>query len=359
MTHYNRRHILFGLSTWGLSGCHLIRFENDEKDQAPTVAETLRATKSDLKLLDGPRRVGMKVATIIAPFKDVAIDSSIWHTADEQVVPTELRDLLRKNGLRIGVLRSALPSEIEELMRRSGPAGQAVEPLIVNQPINEPVKIAVTDSKPEATIQLAATEQSSEKKSYKDISGFIRASAMTDNQSGVIMRITPELHHGEIKSYFKPTSDNQNAFEPAQLSLRNGQTEDLIKELVTNIRVEEGQCLVIGADTEKEGTLGWFLLTEQPTSNLEMRQKMILIWAWKTSRDASFKVPAIVQTNSQDKKEFSPLKSPAEASVADGTRKNDEKTRDSDVQTAGFTESSKKAKTGEKSAKNQPSPPKP
>lgn len=358
MSNCNRRHMLMSLSAWGMTGCHLMRFESVERDQAPSVADSLKAAKADMNLMDGPRRVGMRVATVIAPFKDIAIDSSIWHTADEQVLSTEHRDLLRSNGLRIGLLRSALPAEVEELLRRSGPAGQSVEPLIVNQPINEPVKIATADSKPKATMSLQFNGDT-QSKLYQEVSGFIRASAMTDNQAGVIMKITPELHHGDIKTHFKPTSDTPSAFEPAQLSIRTGQTEELFRELSTDLRVEEGHCLVIGADSEKENSLGWFLLTEPPTSDREMQQKMILIWAWNTHRDATLNVPAIVQSNSRERKEFKPLKTPSESATV-AARPRQEKTVDQEVQSTAFVAKAqnKKGNSGtQKNASQQESKP--
>jgi hypothetical protein len=334
MSKMHHRQLLMGLMIWAMAGCHLIRFEAKEENSLPSVSESLRSSKAELSQLEGPRRVGMRIATVIAPFQDVSMDSSIWRTADEQIISTDQRKLLRSNGIRIGLLRSSLPSDIEELLKRSGPAGQSVEPLVVNQPINEPVKISTTDARTKALIKLANEEKANEK-TFNDAKGFIRASAMTDNQSGVLMKITPELHHGSIRTQFKPATETQSVFEPAQLSIQTGQTEEMFQELSTRIRVEEGECLVIGLDSEQENSLGWFMLTDPPTSEREMQQKMVLIWAWNTNRDTSLNVPSIVQNNSLEHKDFQPLQSPPPSGreiLADRNSKN----RDRAVEQAGY-----------------------
>jgi hypothetical protein len=339
MLRLSRRHLLALFFTAGSAGCHLVRFSASEKEAGPSVADSLKATKPEGHPLDGPGRVGMKIATLIAPLKDQSIDEAIWRTSDEQVLPTDLRDSLRRNGIRIALLRSSLPSQVEELMKHSGPTGQIVEPLVVNQPFNEPVKIATAEPRPEISL-LVDSGPSVGGKVFKDASGFFRVAGLLDQQAGVVLKVTPEIHHGKIASQIKPSQESPNPFAPDQLMIKSGQTEELFRDLAASVRIEPGQCLVIGLDSDREGGLGWFLLTDPPRDEKETRQKMILVWAWNANREASLKVPEVVRTNSREVPVFQPLQEPVKPIIA--KRGGPDKTRDNAVQTAGFVKSPEK-----------------
>lgn len=342
MSAMKRRKLLAVMLAASSGGCHLVRFSGQEKEtDGPSVAESLKATKPEGHPLDGPKRVGMKIATLIAPLKDKSIDEAIWRTADEQVLPTALKESLRRNGIRIGMLRSSLPSEVEELMKHSGPTGQIVEPLVVNQPFNEPVKIATAEARPEISL-LVDSGNGVAGKVFKDASGFFRVAGLLDDQAGVILKVTPEIHHGKNASQITPSQEGSNPFEPGQLLIKSGQAEEMFRDLAANVRIEPGHCLVIGLDSEHEGGLGWFLLTDPPKEEKETRQKMILVWAWNANREASLKVPDIVKATSREVPVFQPLQGPSQAVVAKRTKA--EKTRDNQIQKAGFEKPAGKPK---------------
>ncbi len=285
MNPWTRRRFVATTLGLGSTGCQFVRLGVSEAESDKTVGEALKSTKSGIHPLAGPKRVGMKIAIVHGAFRDSAIDRSIWNTADDQIVPAEVRDSLKRNGLKVGMLRSSLPLDVEELMKRSGPAGQTVEPLLVNQPVNEPTKIATGESRPECSI-LMDTGGKVQGKSYKNVSGFVRISGQIESDSGVVLKIVPELHHGEIKASFASVSGD-HPFEPTQLALRSGQTEELLRELTLNVPIEPSHCLVFGLDSSREGSLGWFLLTDPPTTDQDTRQRLILIWAWNASREIS------------------------------------------------------------------------
>ena len=343
MARWSRRELLMaGLGLSG-TGCHLVRFSSSQSPETPSVGDALKATKPDGHPLDGPRRVGLKIATLSSTLQDPAIDQAIWRTTDEQVVPKELRDLLRNNGLRIGLLRSSLPAEVDELMEHGGHAGQKVEPLVVNQPVNEPVKLATAEKTAEASLLIDAAGKV-QGKSYKDLSGFIRLTTSMDDQKGVVLKVTPELHHGEIKSRIAPVGTVENPFEPAQMSLKNQQEEELFRDLAANIRLEQGQCLVIGLDSSRQGGLGWFLLTSPPETDKETQQKLILVWAWNAGREATLDIPSVVQSNSRQNKAFQPLQSPPSEMLARQSKGKGKSKRDDQIQAAGFEKSARTEK---------------
>ena len=342
MARLSRRELLLAGLGFSSTGCHLIRFSPSETQGTPSVGDALKATKPDGHPLDGPRRVGLKIATLSGTLQDTAIDQAIWRTTDEQVVPQELRDLLRNNGLRIGLLRSSLPAEVDELLEHGGHAGQKVEPLVVNQPVNEPVKLATAEKTTEASLLIDAAGKV-QGKSYKDLSGFIRLTSSMDDQKGVVLKVTPELHHGEFKARIGTVGNVENPFEPAQMSLKNQQEEELFRDLAANVRVEQGQCLVIGLESTRQGGLGWFLLTSPPETDKETQQKLILVWAWNAGREATLDIPNLVQANSRQSKTFQPLESPPGEKLARKESSRSKTKRDNQLQAAGY-ETSKPGK---------------
>lgn len=314
MSQWSRRSFAAASLSLASTGCQFVRLGISEAEKNRSVGDALKSTRPGVHPLDGMRRVAMKIAIAQGPLRDPAIDRSIWNTADDQAIEPGLRETLRNNGLRFGILRSSLPLDVQETLKRSGPAGQTVEPLEVNQPANEPTKIATGEKKPECSILMDAGGKV-QGKSYREVSGFLRVSGQFDAQSNVILKVVPELHHGEIKSSFSASASGENPFEPAQLTMRSGQSEEILRELAVNVTIEPNQCLAIGLDSDRAGSLGWFLLTDPPTVDQDTRQRLILIWTWNASRDSA--EPSGSLSNSRiaraNAKEIDPLKPPVEA----------------------------------------------
>lgn len=314
MNRWSRRRFFAMSLSLGCTGCQFVRLGINESDPDKSVGDALKSTRPGVHPLEGMRRVGMKIAIAQGPLKDPAIDRSIWNTADDQVIDPSLRETLRNNGLRFGILRSSLPLDVEEALKHSGPAGQTVEPLEVNQPANEPTKIATGSKKSECSVLMDAGGKV-QGKTYRNLSGFLRVSGQLDAKSNVVLKVVPELHHGDIKSSFSASNAADNPFEPAQLTMRSGQTEEILRELALNVTIEPDQCLVIGLDSNREGSLGWLLLTDPPTEDQDTRQRMILIWAWNASRDSTEPSDGSGRSNlaRSNPKTFDPLKPPVEA----------------------------------------------
>lgn len=315
MNSWSRRRFIASSLSLGCTGCQFVRLGIGDPETVKSVGEALKATKIGAHPLDGPKRVAMKIAILQAPLRDSVIDQSIWGTADDQVISSDLQQTLRNNGLKVALLRSSLPMDVEELLKRSGPAGQQVEPLKVNQPINEPTKIAAGEKRAECSI-LMDTGGKVQGKSYRQVSGFLRIAGQSITESGIVLKIVPELHHGDISSNFASATSAVSPFEPAQLTIRSGQKEELIRELTTEVPVEPSQYLVIGLDTEREGSLGWFLLTDPPTSDQDTRQRLILIQAWNASREPSDMIASKPSPTPRLTRAFEQLKPPLESRQA-------------------------------------------
>ena len=66
---------------------------------------------------------------------------------------------------------------------------------------------------------------------------------------------------------------------PQELTIRDAQQEEPIRELAIDLLLEEGQVAVIGCRPDNLRSLGTFLFSQPGAENEERHQRLILIWA--------------------------------------------------------------------------------
>ena len=99
--------LIVGLSS--LSGC------NPHKDQLRPEGLFSRIGRQTGQLIE-PKRCVLRVAILNRPFKDAAINETVWKVADEQAITPEARRALEVNGLRIGQITGELPAELQAIL---------------------------------------------------------------------------------------------------------------------------------------------------------------------------------------------------------------------------------------------------
>lgn len=62
-----------------------------------------------------PDSVVLEVAIVRLPVEQGEVSTAFWSNVDEQLIPTEVRQRLERNGLRCGVLTGQLPEELQRL----------------------------------------------------------------------------------------------------------------------------------------------------------------------------------------------------------------------------------------------------
>ncbi|HWE35213.1 MAG TPA: hypothetical protein VG406_01475 [Isosphaeraceae bacterium] len=238
-----------------------------------------------------PKRCLLKVAIIPRRLGDRVINEVLWGAADEQAVAPEVRRALEANGLRVGVIPGALPTEVQELLRAGPP--HKIDPAIYAQIDGDPALIPIS---PKVAVKnlLLVLDGRATGRDYRDATGLLRVAASRDGTAGVSLRIVPEIHHGEVRhrvSADLPTGP----FEPLQLTQRPGQEEENFRDLAATLAVEPGQVAVVGSRPDRRGSLGDFLMTEAEPNSDRLLQKVLLIWATRAPDVSEGAAPETLQ----------------------------------------------------------------
>ena len=172
-----------------------------------------------------PKRCGLKVLIIPRPVHDKAVDAAVWSSADEQVVPPEVRRVLQANGLRVGVITGGLPAAVETAV--NAPPPNKIDPAEFNLPDGSNTLVSLVESTPQASLLLNRDGRAFGR-DYKDASGWFRITASHDGATGVALRFVPEIHHGPVQRRFDRSNHNggDNARSTrCQFMVKDGQQE--------------------------------------------------------------------------------------------------------------------------------------
>jgi hypothetical protein len=250
------------------SGC------NPQKDQLRPENVFGRLGHQTGQILE-PRKCMLRVAILNRPFRDTAINETVWKAADEQALTPESRRALGLNGLRIGLITGEMPPELESILQ--APAPHKVEPATFLLDDSDHTLVSVSDSVDQVSLLL-----NRQNRPYgRDLlaaSGYFRVTVGHEGGESISLRITPEIHHGPVKRSFQPIS-HATPYAPQQFTINDGQQEETLRDLAANLVIEPGQVAVIGCRPEQERSLGSFLFTQAEANGDQKRQKLIMVWA--------------------------------------------------------------------------------
>jgi hypothetical protein len=223
-----------------------------------------------------PRRCLIRVAILERPFGDPAINEAVWRVADEQAIGPAERKALEVNGLRMGRIIGELPKEVESILKEEGPHSPKVVPSNILLESGEQTLVSTCPRVAQVSLLVNRPDGVSGG-DYQDASGYLRLTPRHHGEHAISLRVIPEIHHGPIQRTF-PTLPNASGFAPQELTVRDGQKEEAIRDLAVDLSLEEGQVAVIGCRPDKR-TLGTFLFSPAAAENVERHQRLVLIWA--------------------------------------------------------------------------------
>jgi hypothetical protein len=233
-----------------------------------------------------PKRCALQIAILSRPLHDPAIDVALWDVADEQVLAPEVRHALEVNGLRVGLITGDLPAEIESILRPAQASPEASDPsharTQVVLPDGDHVPISLGDQNPVVTL-LLNRDNRAYGKDYQDASGWVRVTPKQEGATGVALRLVPEIHHGPIQHAFSgvPTG---GSMAPQRFMVKDGQEEETLRELTSTLTLQPGQVAVLGCRPDHQRSLGTFLFTQPEVNSDRLLQKVLLIWASRSSQ---------------------------------------------------------------------------
>jgi hypothetical protein len=227
-----------------------------------------------------PKRCALQVAFLSCPLRDAALNTEIWNAADEQVIAPEVRRALEVNGLRIGLIAGTLPAEAEAMLNAPPSDAEPKKSQII-LPDGSNTLMSLVESTPQVSLLLNRDNHASGK-DYDDASGWFRVTATQEGPAGVALRFVPEIHHGPLQRAFGAVP-NTGAYAPQGFMVKDGQEEETFRELAASLTLQPGQVAVLGCRPENPRSLGAFLFTQPEPNSDRLLQRVLLIWASRSS----------------------------------------------------------------------------
>lgn len=262
--------VLLGVSA--LAGCSL------KRDLNKAVAGYYGNSPEVGGQVIAPKMCKLTVAIIPRPLGDPVINASLWDLADEQAIGLDARRALEANGIRVGIITGGIPPAVEAAMK--APPPKQVDPADFILPDGANTMIALGSPRPTASLLLNRDGRAFGK-DYKEASGWFRVTASQEGSTGVSVRLSPEIHHGPIFRRFDASAINNNT--PMDFQVKDGQQEESLRDLAATLVIEPGQVAVIGAITERKGSLGSFLFTQPEENSDRMVQRVVIVWATRSN----------------------------------------------------------------------------
>ncbi len=257
-----------------LVGCTLTQSDVRNDDLLPPLSRGLGRTGQVIV----PKQVALKMMIAGRPVNESALGEAVWRVADSQAVDAQARRSLEANGLRVGVITGELPAEVRDVLE--APPPNRIDPAIVIIPDGESTLVDLGASRDVLNL-LLSRDGSVAGKPYKTARGHVRVTAGREGETGVTLRIVPEMHHGPIRQSWGSVPGG-GTYAPQQLVPRTGQAEETFRELAAGLTLKPGQVAVVGAESDRPGSLGHFLFTAPEANSDRLIQKVLFIWAMRS-----------------------------------------------------------------------------
>ena len=225
--------------------------------------------------------VALEIFQARIPLDQEAQADRLWERIDEQKFDAELRRRLIANGLRVGVVGGTLPEDLAKLLELDGEStevsdtqlitGQSAVPRVTRRVVQtkrrEPISIQVSELRGEAQV-LLSQEGSFGGKTFRQMQGVYSLQVETIPGQRIKVRLTPELHHGELKQRY--AGSQQGIF----MSIPSRERE-VFDDLAMDATLAPGELLVLGCLPAAKTSLGGVFHTATAAGKDE--RKLVLV----------------------------------------------------------------------------------
>ena len=225
--------------------------------------------------------VSLEIFQARIPLDKDATADALWEGIDEQKFDPELRRRLVANGLRVGIVGGSLPKELADLLELDGAASEAggaqvitdqsavprVSRQVIQAKRREQRQIHVSELRDEGQV-LLSRDGSLGGKTFRQMEGVYSLQAETIPGQRVKVRLTPELHHGDLKQRY--AGSQQGIF----MSIPSRERE-VFDELSMDATLAPGELLVLGCLPGAKTSLGGVFHTASAAGKDE--RKLILV----------------------------------------------------------------------------------
>lgn len=225
--------------------------------------------------------VSLEIFQARIPLDKDATADALWEGIDEQKFDPELRRRLVANGLRVGIVGGSLPKELADLLELDGAASEAggaqvitdqsavprVSRQVIQAKRREQRQIHVSELRDEGQV-LLSRDGSFGGKTFRQMQGVYSLQAELIPGQRVKVRLTPELHHGDLKNRY--AGSQQGIF----MSIPSRERE-VFDELSMDATLAPGELLVLGCLPAAKTSLGGVFHTASAAGKDE--RKLILV----------------------------------------------------------------------------------
>lgn len=209
-----------------------------------------------------PESVTLEIFYARIPLDKDADADALWDQIDEQCFDAELRGRLVPNGFRAGVVSGTLPAGLSQLMHLESKAPAADEGQVITADSAMPRvtrRVVQLNRRDQSTIQASDVRDEAQVLisddgrlsggAYRQVQGVYALKAESTPGQRVTVRLTPELHHGELRNRF--TGHEQGIFVSTPRRER-----EVFDQLSLEATLAPGDLLVLGCLPDAAASLG-------------------------------------------------------------------------------------------------------
>lgn len=227
------------------------------------------------------RSVTLEIFQLRFPEDNRSLVEDLWQQVDEQRLSTDLRRKLIRNGFRVGVLGGTLPdslaraldlqSEMPEVSSARLLTGQSAQPHVTRRVLQlgceEQATIKASELRQRIDL-LVNNESGLHGKTFTQAEAAYALRAELTEGQRVALRLTPEIHHGELRNRY--TGGDQGIF-----LMTPSREHKVFGDLRIRAELAPGELLVIGCLARAPGSLGHVFQTIRQQGQLE--HKLVLV----------------------------------------------------------------------------------
>jgi hypothetical protein len=192
--------------------------------------------------LQGGDAVGLQIAVLEVPIGDRFVNSGLWATIDEQVVPLDRKSALVDNGFRVGLVGGLRPEGFDDLLKspRANANGHWAQTRAGHAKV-----IPLGGPRPLCEFRLTIDDKSTPLTAIEKAQCALQVTPTLQAEGGIKLAFVPLVQHGSRPVWTAPIDGAETA-TPA----------DTFPDLGWEVTVAAGEFVVVGTQFEKAGTLG-------------------------------------------------------------------------------------------------------
>jgi hypothetical protein len=213
--------------------------------------------------LPGSDAVGLQIAVLEVPVGDRFVNSDLWTSVDEQVVPLDRKATLVDNGFRIGLVGGLRPDGFDELLKspRANSDGHWAQTRTGHAKV-----VRLGGPRPVCEFRLASGDNDAPATMIEKAQCAFQVTPSLPSDGGVKLAFVPLVQHGSRPVWTSPINGDDLA-TPA----------DAYPALGWEVTVAPGQYVVVGTQFDVAGTLGHACFVD--TAGIKPVQRLLAIRA--------------------------------------------------------------------------------